>query len=200
MTAPDPYVVPFKGQYQEWCRLQLQFAHHDNWWIKEAQLKAGNFTLVLVGAVLGASKLLWSYRENIPHSALTLFRVMSGAVVLLGGLYAWDLFKTLVKSRKAAGDIAGLVKDPKKVLEPITRPAYRDWFFPIVITLIEGAAWGITLLYFGASSSYLLVPLVLWGALMGWGLHRSKPEEMESAGKAVVPTSPAPETAPIKAK
>src|SRR6266508_34135 len=137
MTNPDPDLVHFKGQYQEWCRVQLQFAHHDNWWIKDAQLKAGNLTLVLLGAVLGASKLLWSYRENVPYAALKLLWVLSGAVVVLGGVYAWDLFKTLVKSRKVAGEIAGLVVDSENVLEPTKRPAKRDAVFPIVITLIE---------------------------------------------------------------
>lgn len=198
MTVPDPDVRPFKGQYQEWCRLQLQFAHHDNWWIKDAQLKAGNFTLLLLGAVLAASKLLWSYRENVPHSALRLFGLAGGAVVLLGGLYAWDLFKTLVKSRKVAGEIAALVEDPKKILEPTMRPAYRDEVFPIIITLIEGSAWGITLLYLGFSSSFLLVPFAMWGGLIWWGLRRAKPEEKESAVKAVVSASPAPAAEPTK--
>ncbi|PYO80824.1 MAG: hypothetical protein DMD65_14610 [Gemmatimonadetes bacterium] len=168
--------VPFKDQYQEWCRLQLQFGHHDIWWVKGNQLKTGNSTLLLLAALVGASKLLWRSPDDMTTTALVGFSILGGAIFVVGGLYAWDLYNTLVRTRARAKKIAELLHDPHDVFGPTKLDPKRHLAFPIAITVIELAAWAVTLVYFKAAPAWtIILPLVVWVGLAVWGL-RSEPD------------------------
>jgi hypothetical protein len=166
----------FKEQYQEWCRLQLQLAHHDIWWVKGAQLKAGNLTLLLLAVIVGASKLVWKERVDVPETALIVLSVLGGLVVLLGGLYSLDLFNEVVKARARARKIAEVVNDPEDVYRDTKAAPKRHPIFPIAITVAECLAWGVTLYYFGAHGWWLAMPLVAWLIVLAWGLIGPDPD------------------------
>lgn len=140
--------VPFKGQYQEWSRVQFQAAHHDIWWTKGHQLKVANATLLLLGTVVAASKLLWSSRSEIPTIGLFMLSLLGFVVITLGSWHAWDLYYTLLKARTRAQNIANVVDDPKNLLAGAKEPVDRNIEFPLMITGIHVIAWSVTLAYF----------------------------------------------------
>src|SRR5438128_1196510 len=107
----------FVDEYQEWCRVQYQMAHHDIWWPKGQQMKAASSTLLLLGAIVGASKLLWPEHANLPVCGAIMLTVLSAAAATLGIAYAWNLYRTMVRARARAKKIARLVKDEYRVLE-----------------------------------------------------------------------------------
>jgi hypothetical protein len=136
-----------KGEYQDWCRVQYQMAHHDIWWPKGQQLKAGSSTLLLLGAIVGASKLLWPQRDT-PQLGLIMLSVLSVVAVGLGVWYAWNLYKTLVRARDRARRIARLVHDPHEILAGALEEPDRNIEFPLAFTIIHAAALTIVLVYY----------------------------------------------------
>jgi hypothetical protein len=138
----------FVDEYQEWCRVQYQMAHHDIWWPKGQQLNAGSSTLLLLGAIVGASKLLWPQRDDLPLSGAIMLTVLSAAAVTLGIAYAWNLYRTMVRARARAKKIARLVKDEYRVLEGALEDPTRDFEFPLIITVVHVAALTVILAYY----------------------------------------------------
>lgn len=136
------------GEYQDWCRVQYQMAHHDIWWPKTMQLKAGTSTLVLLGAIVGASKLLWLTRDAIPTLGRIMLSILSAAAVVLGGVYSWNLYNLMVGARRRVQKIARLVKDEYKVLEGALADPERDIEFPIITSVVYAAALSIVLVYY----------------------------------------------------
>lgn len=175
MLEPDDR--PFKGQYQEWCRLQMQFAHHDIWWVKKQQFVAGNSTLLLLSATVAASRLLGLSPDTMPTIAKVAFSILGGIVAALGGLYTWDLWKGLVAARERAKAIAEMLYDyPENVFAGAKEPVHRHREFPAGISFVEMAAWGVTMVYLKVSPTLVFVfPTALWLVVLGWGL-RSVPD------------------------
>lgn len=143
------------SQYEEWCRVQYQMAHHDVWWPKGQQMKAGTSTLVLLGAIVGASKLLWMpadattpARDAIPVEGVIMLSVLSFVAIALGVAYAWNLYFTMVRARARAKKIARLVADEYKVLAGALEDPERNIEFPILITVVEVVALSVVLVYF----------------------------------------------------
>src|SRR5436309_5267632 len=99
------------GQYQEWCRTQYTMAHHDVWWPKEQQMAGANSTLLLLGAIVGASKLIWAVHLEMTILDLITVSLLSALAVTFGIAYAWSLHRTMVRARGRAKKIAGLVED-----------------------------------------------------------------------------------------
>ncbi len=147
MTA-QPGDGTLVGQYQEWCRTQYQMAHHDIWWPKGMQMKGGSSTLVLLGAIVGASKLLWLTRDAIPTRGLIMLSVLSTLAVFLGGVYAWNLYFMMVRARARAKKIARLIHDEYGVLEGALEDPERDIEFPLITSVVYAVAWAVVLVYF----------------------------------------------------
>jgi hypothetical protein len=148
IDEPQPGDGTLIDQYQEWCRVQYGMAHHDIWWPKGMQLKAGSSTLVLLGAIVGASKLLWQTRDEIPTLGRIMLSVLSAATILLGIVYAWNLYSTMVLARGRAKMIARLVKDDYQVLKGALEDPERNVEFPLIASVVYAAALTVVLVYF----------------------------------------------------
>ena len=135
-------------QYQEWCRAQYQMAHHDIWWPKGQQMKAANSTLLLLGAIVGASNLLWLHHDDLPVIGRIMLSALSAVTVALGIAYAWNLHWTMVRARVRAKKIAGLVADKYDVLKGALDDPKRDFEFPLIISGIHVVALAVVLSYY----------------------------------------------------
>jgi hypothetical protein len=165
MTPEELANAPFKEHYDEWCQVQYQMAHHDIWWVKAQQMNAANWTLALIGALVGLAKLL-DYPRTIPVTALGIvLSGLSGAVVVLGSLYVWDLYGGLVSSRRRAKHIADLIADHQDVFLGAKAPPERHWIYPLIVTTVFAGALALVLYYFCTLSPDIIRPLGI-----GWGL------------------------------
>lgn len=155
----------------DWCRAIFDAAHHDIWWVKEQQMSAANWTLLLLGALVGVSQLLSSPGNTPSLKQTCLLGLASLLVVGLGSYYAWDLYLTMVRSRRRAKAIVELVDDPSAIFAESKRDPKRHVGFPIVITVVFGIAWAITLwLLSFRGASVWVPPAVVWLIATGLGL------------------------------
>ncbi len=132
---------------QPWLRTQYEMAHHDIWWVKAQQMNVGQWTLLLLGALVAVGHLL---KADWPTSPLLrwILIVMSGTVTGLGIAHVWDLHFTLVRSRDRAARIVQPLTDP--VFEEVKRSGKRHRAFPIAITIILFAALALVTWHFMA--------------------------------------------------
>src|SRR2546422_1326434 len=100
------------ANYDDWGRAIFDAAHHDIWWVKEQQMSAGNWTLLLLGALVGVSQLLTGPGQTPTTTQARLLGLASLLVVGLGSYYVWDLYLTMVRSRRRAKAIVEHVDDP----------------------------------------------------------------------------------------
>jgi len=134
---------------EDWLRIQYQMAHHDIWWVKAQQMNAGNWTLLLLAALVGVGKLM---DEDRLCTATTwegwLLGGLATLVTALGVWYVWDLHSTLVQSRNRAAVI----------VQPLQHSAFgdvkllgrRSLPFPIAVTFLLLVALGVVWWHFGA--------------------------------------------------
>jgi hypothetical protein len=178
MTAAERDAAPFTNQYEEWCRVQYQMTHHDIWWVKAQQMNAVNWTLALLGALVGLAGLLDHSRTADLSQVLS---CVGAAIVFLGGYYAWSLFGTLVNARGRARDIVRLIADKHDIFVSAAEPPARHWNFPVVITLVYVVALGLVLDYLGTLTPYVAAGLELaWSLLTIGGLLKTLPANGES--------------------
>jgi hypothetical protein len=149
VTEPPDGNATARRDEEEWLKIQYQMAHHDIWWVKAQQIKAGNWTLLLLAALVGVGKLM---HDDRPCTTAVwegwLLGGLGTLVTALGALYVWDLNATLVRSRKRATLIVqpllhSAFDDPK-------RPAERSLIFPVAITFILVVALGLVWWHFSA--------------------------------------------------
>lgn len=157
---------------EEWLRVQYQMAHHDIWWVKSQQMAAANWTLLLLGAVVAVAHLLGYTREPPSHVTVVVpLSVMSAAVVLLGAAYVWDLYRTLVRSRKRAALIVRDLLDT--AFDDPKRTSERDSIFPFAITAILFVGLGIVLRFLNTlSCAVVVVGVTVWVLLAVFGHTR----------------------------
>src|SRR5260370_10898367 len=132
----------------DWLRTQFQMAHHDIWWVKGQQMNAGNWTLLLLGALVALGHLM-GYGTDEPKVGIG--RVLGGLgvpVTFVGGWYVWDLFRSLVRSRRRATRIIGPLRH-SAFDEAKSDPIRLTWLFPLIITLILVVALALVQWYFG---------------------------------------------------
>ncbi len=146
-TNAQPKDGKLDGEYQEWCRVQYQMAHHDVWWPKGQQMNGASSTLLLLGAVIGASKLLWPEHDEAVIG-LIMLSLLSALTVGLGIAYAWNLYGTMVRARGRAKNIARLVEDTHEVLKDALDDPERNVEFPLIISGIHIVALAVVLAYF----------------------------------------------------
>jgi hypothetical protein len=181
MTPAELAAAPFNTQYEEWSRAQYQMAHHDIWWVKAQQMKAANWTLALLGALVGLAGLLHYSRTPADADLGAVLSWLSAAVVFLGGLYTWALFDTVVDARERARTIVKLVADKYDIFVPAKQPPARHWTFPVVITFVYAVALGLVLDYFGTLSPRVETGLIwAWSLFTIWGLLKTLPANGES--------------------
>ena len=158
---------------QDWLRMQYQMAHHDIWWVKSQQMSAGNWTLLLLGAVVAVANLLGYKREPPAHTGVVVpLSLLSVAVVLLGAGYVWDLYRTLVRSRERAAWIVRDLIDP--AFDDPKRGGARHAIFPFAITAILFVGLGIVLYHLSTLNRLAIVAgVVAWGVLAIFGHTRA---------------------------
>src|SRR6267142_2116419 len=119
----------------EWLQIQYQMAHHDIWWVKAQQMHAGYWTLLLLGAFVGAGALVNADRScsTAPWEGWVLDGLAT-LVTALGVLYVWNLHRALVRSR----DRAAVIVQPLQhsVFDDVKVLGRRSLPFPIAVTLI----------------------------------------------------------------
>jgi hypothetical protein len=159
--------------YDDWRRAIFDAAHHDIWWVKEQQMSAGNWTLLLLGALVGVNQLLTSPGQTPAPTQPRLLGLASLLVVGLGSYYVWDLYLTMVRSRRRAKAIVEHVDDPNGIFTESKRDPKRHGGFPVAITAVFAAAWAITLWLFSFRGQWVwLPPAALWLIANVWGLWR----------------------------
>jgi len=172
-NKPPAITTPSSPNYDDWCRTIFDAAHHDIWWVKKQQMNAGNWTLLLLGALVGVGQLISSPGNTLSGKQPYLLGLAALLVVGLGSYYAWDLHLTLVRSRRRAKQIVELVDDPSGIFKESKRDPKRHVGFPIVITSVFGVAWAITLWLFSfRDSSVWLPPVAGWIMVNVWGWWR----------------------------
>lgn len=189
MNKPPLPREPF-DKYEEWYRTQFGMAHHDIWWVKEQQMSAGHWTLLLFAALVAVGHTMNA--KPCDGCAAELSADQSAVLALLallafvfGSYYVWDLFVTLIESRARARGIAELVKDDYGVLEGAKQDPFRHTWFPPVITAVLAIALGLTLWLNDVRSGISwFTPLVAWLLLLWWGRSRLSKTRKTIAGLA----------------
>jgi len=153
-------------KYEEWCRVQYQIAHHDIWWVKGEQMKAGNWTLLLLGALIAVSQILKGQKPALSDGERLALAVMAVLAVVAGSYYVWDLYLTLVQSRERARRIVRVLRhDPHGIFAGAMTNPKRHLGFPVVIVLALNVALGVTLYLLG----YRHTELWFWPLEVGLG-------------------------------
>ena len=184
----DTPAQPLKEE--EWLRVQYQMGHHDIWWLKAQQMNVGNWTLLLLGALVTISKLLLDQAGAPPTSPVPpepwkgwVLGGFAGLVTLLGTLHVWDLFYALVQTRRRAASIVAPLKH--QVFQYVANPERRnkqDLVFPIAITAILFGGFALVFWYIGARwtignlprsiaifTAAMVAALAVWGYVKNWG-------------------------------
>ena len=119
-------------------------------------MKVGNWTLLLLAALVGFGKLMRDEPGLTPAEWQGWLFGLSGALIaFFGASYVWDLYDGLVAARKRASDIVQPLPHP--VFEGVKHPELRnrrDRVFPGVVTVIL----------------FVALPLALWYFHVRWGL------------------------------
>lgn len=159
MTEPSDETATGRRDEEQWLRIQYQMAHHDIWWVKAQEMKAGNWTLLLLAALVGVGKLMHDDRSCTTATwEGWLLGGLGTFVTALGAWYVWDLNATLVRSRK----LATLIVKPllHSAFDGPKRPAERSLIFPVAITFILASALALVWWHFSALCQ-LTMPKVL---------------------------------------
>ncbi len=161
-AAPvKPPTQPRHPGYEKWLQIQYGMAHHDIWWVKGQQMKAGSWTLLLLAALVSVGQLMTPTGGTLDPRVGYLLAAFSLLVTVLGALYVWDLRVTLVASRGRAKRIIDPIVDPEAILVDATRDPERHGFFPWAITLVLFVGFGSVIAHFGVPLCFTVaVPLV----------------------------------------
>ena len=144
----DPTSQPWDEE--EWLRVQYGMAHHDIWWVKAQQMKAGNWTLLLLAALVGFGKLMHDLPGFTPMPWKGwMFGGLGVLVTLVGASYVWDLYDGLLTSRRRASVIVQpLTHEVFKEVKDAAKRNKRDLVFPCAIIAILIASLALVLWYF----------------------------------------------------
>lgn len=159
---------------EAWLRIQYQMAHHDIWWVKAQQMAAGNWTLLLLGALVGVGRLV-EYKPTDP-AAVGVGRalaVLAAVVAAMGTAYVWDLYGSLVESRNRAANIVQPLQH--SAFNDAKRPGKRHQIFPLAVTAVQLVGLVIVLWHFGVSPLIIAaLAALVWGGFAIWGLRRTR--------------------------